>query len=143
MATSRLREPVTLLLPFAPMGVGLARRRLVADLKDGNVAQASIDDARVVLSELIANAIRHARPLESGRISVSWLIDERGITIEVSDGGGVTDPTPTQAGPMALGGRGLTIVATLSADWGVRTDGSVTTVYATIDTLLEGSEGHP
>lgn len=133
MAVSGLREPVTLLLPFAPMGVGLARRQMVADLKDCNVAQTSIDDARVVLSELIANAIRHARPLESGRISASWLVDHRGITIQVSDGGGVTEPTPRQAGPLALSGRGLTIVESLSADWGVRTEGSVTTVYATID----------
>ena len=132
MGAGSLQEPVTLLLPFAAIGVGLARRQLVADLKESDVGQTSIDDARVVLSELIANAIRHARPLESGRISASWRIDDSGITIEVSDGGAPTEPSATHAAPMALGGRGLAIVARLSRDWGVRREGPVTTVYATI-----------
>ena len=37
MVTSSLQEPVTLLLPFAPVGVGLARRQLVADLAETEV----------------------------------------------------------------------------------------------------------
>ena len=85
-----------------------------------------------MLSELVANAIRHASPLESGRISVSWRVDDRGITIEVTDGGGVTEPARLQPSLLSTRGRGLSIVERLSRDWGVRRDGPVTTVYATI-----------
>lgn len=132
MASSSLQEATTVQLPFAAVAVPLARRLLVADLKEAFVPQQRIDDARVVLSELMANSIRHARPLGSGQLQASWLVDPRGITLSVSDGGGDTRPEATRAAPLALGGRGLSIVEALCADWSVATEDTITTVYATI-----------
>ena len=129
---SDVMQPVTVHLPFAAVGVGIARRRIAADLRAYGVAQQVIEDAEVVLSELMANAVRHARPLASGRISAAWQVGSRGVTVSVTDGGGDTTPAPTNASPLALGGRGLAIVAELSVDWGVRAGPDSTTVYATL-----------
>jgi anti-sigma regulatory factor (Ser/Thr protein kinase) len=129
---SELIEPARVLLPFAPVGVGMARRQMAADLTALGVAQARLDDAQVVLSELMANSVRHARPLSSGRLLASWQLDARGITVSVTDGGGATTPTPLNASPLAMGGRGLAIVEELSLEWGVRIEDHATTVYATL-----------
>ena len=132
MTASEVREPVTALFPFAASGVRAARQRLADDLQRSQVSPARIDDARLVLSELMANAIMHARPLPSGCIVASWQVDDRGVTISVTDGGGPTEPQPASASLLATGGRGLAVVQELSVDWGVRGDAHEVTVYATI-----------
>ena len=77
-----------------PTGVAEARRRLRTDLYAQDVPEPVIDDAVLVLSELLSNSCRHARPLEY-----------RG------DGGDGTDRAGAQApverfGPEKHGSRG-------------------------------------
>ena len=132
MKANELMKPVTALFPFAPVGVGMARRQMTADLRAYGVAQSLLEDAQVVLSELMANSVRHGRPLPSGRISASWRVDAQGITVAVTDGGGATAPISVNASPLSMGGRGLSIVDALSVDWGVRADVGATTVYAVL-----------
>ncbi|MBC3843209.1 ATP-binding protein [Streptacidiphilus sp. 4-A2] len=52
-------------VPHGPASVSAARRRLRRDLAEHQVPDAVIDDAVLILSELLSNACRHARPLES------------------------------------------------------------------------------
>ncbi|WP_182449465.1 ATP-binding protein [Streptacidiphilus sp. P02-A3a] len=52
-------------VPHGPASVGAARRRLRKDLAEHQVPDVVIDDAVLILSELLSNACRHARPLES------------------------------------------------------------------------------
>ena len=55
----------TMAVPHGPASVGAARRRLRKDLAEHQVPDVVIDDAVLILSELLSNACRHARPLES------------------------------------------------------------------------------
>ncbi|RII11924.1 hypothetical protein DSC45_26865 [Streptomyces sp. YIM 130001] len=85
-----------------------------------------VDDAVLILSELLSNACRHGRPLGAsavgdGDVRASWHVDAAGrLTVEVTDGGGPTRPVPATPSVTARGGRGLNIITALSDDWGVR-----------------------
>jgi two-component sensor histidine kinase len=90
------------------------------DLRSGGATEAVIDDAALVLSELLSNAYRHARPLAREEIRASWSQNALGeVTISVTDGGGPTRPRPATPSVTARGGRGLTIIRALARDWGV------------------------
>lgn len=122
----------TVLLPYAPASVAVARQRLTADLDAAGVIQAAVGDAVLVVSELLSNAIRHARPLPGASVQVAWAVDGGAVEVAVSDGGAPTRPYPAHASVSALGGRGLDIVQYLSRTWGVRTDPDGLTVWAVL-----------
>jgi anti-sigma regulatory factor (Ser/Thr protein kinase) len=133
MATARRgATTATLLFSHASASVSAARRRLANDLQKRGVPKEVIEDAILVLSEVLSNALRHARPLGSGKIKVSWDVRAGAVEIQVTDGGGATRPHPAHPSLSSLGGRGLGIVTTLTSDWGVRASGSETTVWAVV-----------
>ncbi|MDX6362427.1 MAG: hypothetical protein QOC85_1434 [Streptomyces sp.] len=115
-------------VPHGPAGVGAARHRMRDQLRTGGVAEAVIDDAVLILSELLSNACRHGRPLGDalagdGDVRAAWRVDTAGrLTVEVTDGGGPTRPVPATPSVTARGGRGLNIITALAKDWGVRDD---------------------
>jgi anti-sigma regulatory factor (Ser/Thr protein kinase) len=127
-----------LMLPYTASSVGVARRRLMADLADAGVFETTACDAGLVLSELISNALRHATPLSDATVRVAWRLEGDCLEIAVSDGGGSTVPAVNEPGNSAIGGRGLGIVDRLSLRWGVctapddsgETGGEATTVWA-------------
>ncbi|WP_370145960.1 ATP-binding protein [Kitasatospora sp. GAS206B] len=53
----------TMAVPHGPASVGAARRRLRRDLGAREVPDTVIDDAVLILSELLSNSCRYARPL--------------------------------------------------------------------------------
>jgi anti-sigma B factor antagonist len=125
-------EASVLRLPFAAASVGVARRRLVADLIAAGVYDSAVRDVALVISELLSNALRHAVPLPGSKIRVAWRIEPDSIQVSVSDGGGPTRPElgePTQG---ATGGRGLRIVEKLSSRWGTSTGEEGATVWAEV-----------
>lgn len=116
-------------VPHGPAGVGEARHRMRDQLRTGGVAEAVIDDAVLILSELLSNACKHGRPLGDdtlagdGDVRAAWCFDPSGrLTVEVTDGGGPTRPVPATPSVTAHGGRGLNIITALADDWGVRND---------------------
>ena len=125
-----MRATGTVLLPYAPASVGVARQRLTADLVAAGVLTAAIGDAALVVSELLSNAIRHARPLPGANVQVAWAVDDDRVEVAVSDGGAATRPQETHASLSALGGRGLDVVGILARRWGVRNDDEGLTVWA-------------
>ena len=88
------------------------------------------DDAALLASELVGNAIRHARALPAGYLNVTWLIDDGGVRVQVTDGGGGKHPQVRQVSVADTTGRGLAIVAALADDWGVDEKPATTTVWA-------------
>lgn len=134
VATATRRATTTAFLLFAhtTASVRSARRRLANDLEKRGVPKEIIDDAVLVLSEVLSNAMRHARPLGSGKIKVAWDVRAGAVEIKVTDGGGATRPYPAHPSLSSLGGRGLGIVTTLTSDWGVKASGRETTVWAVL-----------
>lgn len=112
----------TMAVPHGPAGVGAARRRMRADLLASGADETVVDDAVLILSELLSNACRHARPLSRDEsVRAAWNRDRHGeLTISVTDGGGPTRPLPATPSVSARGGRGLAIIGALARDWGVR-----------------------
>lgn len=117
----------------APASAGEVRRQLGADLTGAGLPPAVVGDAALVVSELVGNSVRYARPLAGGWLQVSWIIDEDRVLLRVSDGGGPSVPVRHEAGPEDVRGRGLAIVAALARDWGVEVArngaGPVSTVW--------------
>ncbi|MEU1122972.1 ATP-binding protein [Streptomyces sp. NPDC005899] len=132
-------------VPHGPAGVGQARHRMREQLRGNGVSDAVVDDAVLVLSELLSNACRHGRPLGrhtevgDGDVRAAWRVDRTGdLTVEVTDGGGPTRPVPSTPSVTARGGRGLTIIGSLAREWGVRDD---TAGEVTVWALLSGHHG--
>ncbi|MEU7281279.1 ATP-binding protein [Streptomyces sp. NPDC045431] len=130
-------------VPHGPAGVGEARHRMRRELRRGGVSESVVDDAVLVLSELLSNSCRHGRPLGrrevgDGDVLAAWRVDASGaLTVEVTDGGGPTRPVPATPSVTARGGRGLNIISSLAQDWGVR-DGAAGEVTVWV-LLTEGN----
>jgi anti-sigma regulatory factor (Ser/Thr protein kinase) len=123
---------VTLRVPFAASSVSVARQRLKTWLVDSGVRREVVDDARVVISELVGNSVRHAQPLADGDIVVSWEVNDRGLQISVTDGGSGTRPRKVNASSSALAGRGMAIVETLADSWWADRTRTTSTVHAVL-----------
>ncbi|WP_425519824.1 ATP-binding protein [Streptomyces yatensis] len=125
----------TMAVPHGPAGVRAARQRMRVDLGRTGVSDSVIDDAVLILSELLSNAWRHGRPWRSGHgggtVRAAWSVDEDDrLTVEVTDGGGPTRPLPANPSVTARGGRGLNIIMALAEEWGVRDGVGEVTVWA-------------
>lgn len=129
-ATQAEYVPVEMRVPFTASSVPVVRHRLKQWMASTGSSQDHVEDARVILSELVANAIRHAQPLSDGTIAVTWRADGDELVITVSDGGGPTHPRTIAAPSSALAGRGMSIVETLASSWWAERTRSMSTVHA-------------
>ena len=127
-------EHVALSLPFATTSAAIARNQIRTWLAEHQVAvnldDDFVEDSRLVVSELVGNAVRHAEPLADGTMVVAWCSCEEGLDISVTDGGAPTRPTLVRAGASSLGGRGLGIVSQLSKRWWLESSRGGSTVHA-------------
>ena len=122
-------------LPFEAASASVARRHVVHVLRMRGFEAAVCEDAALVISELVGNALRHGRPLPGGRLCVGWRLADDGLRVEVTDGGGRNHPTLRDtADLLSSSGRGLEIVAVLSQTWGYDADGRGTTVWVRMAT---------
>lgn len=119
-------------VPHERTSVRAARHAMAADLAAAGVPGDASQDAMLVLSELVTNAIKHAAPLPSGEITVRWQVRDDLLHIEITDGGGGTRPQASVASLSSLGGRGLDIVRRVSAEWGVTQGQDSVTVWAEV-----------
>ena len=123
-------DAMALDLPFSASSAAVARQQLIEWMQSVDVREERRDDARLVVSELVGNAVRHARPLADGTMQVAWVAGPTGLDIAVTDGGARTSPEKVDAGVSDLAGRGLVIVETLASRWWVESTRSRTTVHA-------------
>jgi anti-sigma regulatory factor (Ser/Thr protein kinase) len=127
-----VRAASVVLLPCVPSSVATARGRITAELRGAGLFPTAVADAALVVSELLSNAILHARPLPDACIRVSWIMAPGSVEIIVSDGGSATRPRAFHPSLSSIGGRGLGIVEHLCTSWGVRADEQGTTVWAVL-----------
>lgn len=107
-----------MLVRHEPATASAVRRELALDLDLQGIGVDAIDDATLVASELIGNAIRHASGGDRDAWVVSWTVQSGVIVISVEDPSHDL-PVRRNPAPDAPSGRGLAIVETLSVDWGV------------------------
>ncbi|WP_241668315.1 ATP-binding protein [Pedococcus bigeumensis] len=122
----------TMRVPWRATSVAQIRKALVDDLEGRDVPGGVIDEAEIVVSELVSNAIRHARPLADGNLRVHWKVKAGVVEVEVTDGGSDTTPRPAPRTIWAPSGRGLRIVRSLAHEWGVTEDRTGSTVWASL-----------
>lgn len=99
-----------------PRSVGLARAELARALGGWGLGPVE-EPALLVLSELMTNAVRHAR-VRGRDVESRFVRLEDGVRIEVHDASN-TRPVPTSARADLCGGRGLVIVEAVADRWGV------------------------
>ena len=115
-AKSAYVSDVAVRLPHHPTSAVQSRRMLARGLVDSDLPQPVLDDALIVVSELVSNAVRHAQALADGCIELVWRLADNRLEIEVADGGPdrARGSRPLHASDEA--GRGLFIVTALSED---------------------------
>ncbi|WP_310722710.1 ATP-binding protein [Streptomyces sp. N2A] len=117
-------------LPHIPEAVSVVRRRVRTVLAGWNLTPDLAEDALLVVSELVTNAVVHARPPAVLRLSRA--VDGRGaLRVEVTDTGPATaDGQPVVERCPGEHGRGLGIVTALAAECGTRVHAGGTTRWA-------------
>lgn len=111
----------------APRSAARAREALTAlrpKLDDDVYA-----DIELVLTELVTNSVRHGRLAEGEAIQVRGAVNDGVLRVEVSDAGPGFEPGMPRPAGDGTGGWGLVIADRLADRWGVRRDGTRTTVW--------------
>lgn len=114
-----MRTHDTLKLPLAPSTPGIARTRLAGFLTLHRASNTVIDDALIVISEMIANAVSHGKPGDDGTIEISWSINQSLLELSVLDGGEGGSLEPIDFDTDSLSGRGLAIISRVADRWWV------------------------
>ena len=109
----------TIRLPFVASTPGIARTRLAGFLTVNRASNEVIDDALIVISEMIANAVSHGVPTSDGTIEISWAINGTLLELSVYDAGKGGSLTPIDFDEDSLSGRGLSIINRVADRWWV------------------------
>jgi anti-sigma regulatory factor (Ser/Thr protein kinase) len=107
-------------LPVSPEAAAEARH--VLDDLAGAIPDGRMRDVRLLISELVTNAVRHA-DLDAGD-AIDLVIDiaDQMLRVEVHDPGGGFVPSTPSPDPARPSGWGLYLVAELADRWGVDSD---------------------
>jgi anti-sigma regulatory factor (Ser/Thr protein kinase) len=109
-------------VPHTPGAVPAVRGRVRSILAEWGLSPDAVMDALVVVSELLTNALVHALPPATLRLSRVRVDGHRALRVEVTDAGpvlagdGWATPDPDEHG------RGIDIVTALAARCGIRVD---------------------
>jgi anti-sigma regulatory factor (Ser/Thr protein kinase) len=104
--------------PFAPAAARAAFAELVAARLDDD----DFDDCRVLVSELVSNAVRHGLADEHETIILHIAIAPAVLRVEVCDQGPGFEPPAVPRNRPEGGGNGLVLLARMSSSWGVAGD---------------------
>jgi anti-sigma regulatory factor (Ser/Thr protein kinase) len=96
-----------------------AARSLVADCLGQGVAESEVDDARLLVTELVTNSLRHSGASAGDHVVVRVELKPGLLRIEVEDSGRGGMIAPRAADMESTGGFGLNLVQALSERWGV------------------------
>jgi anti-sigma regulatory factor (Ser/Thr protein kinase) len=103
--------------PYGPSAPAAARAA-VDDVFAGELEPAGIAELRLLVSELVTNAVRHGGTRRGG-VGMSLRLVGRCLRVEVFDGGDGFEPPVRESDPHAPGGWGLVVVEELVDRWGV------------------------
>ena len=129
-ATQANPRLIALTLPGIPGSVPVARLQVRAALGLRGLGEYA-DDAEIITSELVTNAVQHLcdNGTKTIGVTITYAGSPAAVTIAVSDSsprGAIRRDTPAGSEQ----GRGLQIVEALSAQWGWRREGGGKVVFA-------------
>jgi anti-sigma regulatory factor (Ser/Thr protein kinase) len=128
---------VDLELESSPEAAAVAR--LALDRLAGRVPARRMRDLRLLVSEVVTNAVRHAGLREGDRIRLRVDVADRHVRVEVHDPGHGFRPRRPKPDPARASGWGLYLVDELADRWGVDGDGPGTRVWFELDRAASGS----
>ncbi|GAA1577262.1 hypothetical protein GCM10009678_69920 [Actinomadura kijaniata] len=133
-----MSDPSILVIASVAESIKIARDFARGWLEAEGVERAAVGVALLVVSELVTNAYRHgSAPGEM--ISVRLYLSDAGPVVEVRDSGD-SEPRPRPLTPDSFTGRGLAIVAELTAAWGFhRLASGGKAVYAVLNGARHGA----
>lgn len=111
-------DEIVLLLPRSPHAPRRARVLLCEQLTAWDVEGDPADTAELLLSELVTNAVRHARAPRGRDIGIRIARYDGMLRVEVADAGPAVKLAPQVVADEDERGRGLAIVAALAERWG-------------------------
>jgi anti-sigma regulatory factor (Ser/Thr protein kinase) len=109
-------------LPPEPGSVATARERLCAAVAP-DLPDEEVETLRLLVSEVVTNAVRHGSATEPVNLNVHWNSEVR---VEVCDHGTGFTPHPRLGALDEPGGFGLYLVGRLADRWGVETSDGTT-----------------
>jgi serine/threonine-protein kinase RsbW len=118
---SRLDDPFEVSLAADVDAPAVARAAVTAWMA-GHVSETVLTDALLLVSELVANSVRHADARAAAVVSVRARVRADVLCLEVEDGG-TSGAIARRAPDLSYGGGfGLNVVEVLSRRWGVDRD---------------------
>jgi anti-sigma regulatory factor (Ser/Thr protein kinase) len=116
-------------LAARPEAVAEARR----EVRALPLAQETLQQLALVVSELVTNAVVHADAAVGDPVRLQVRVGSGRARVEVRDcGPGFDAPTSISPDPLSVGGQGLLVVSALSEDWGVVRGAGGCTVWCEI-----------
>jgi anti-sigma regulatory factor (Ser/Thr protein kinase) len=125
------RQRVEIELPPAPGSVARARDGL--DALRGSVADGTLEDVRLLISEIVTNSVRHAGLGPTDRVAVRVIAEPGRVRAEVVDTGKGFEAPPHGPTTGASSGWGLFLVERVANRWGVERRDGRTRVWFEID----------
>lgn len=113
-----------------PASAALARAFVERTLGDWG-CDGLVDAARLLVSELVTNAVLHART----DVDLAVVLTSRGVRVEVTDGSAAA-PVMRTYEDEAMTGRGLALVEQMADRWGVDERGGGKAVWFEVDEEL-------
>ncbi len=109
-------------LPHDATAAATARSKIVDELSPV-LDPPRLDDSRLMVTELISNAVRHASPESDGKIVLEIQREPGVARVIVRDAGSHLDLNEPAFNPGADGHYGLFVVDALADQWGFSIDG--------------------
>jgi serine/threonine-protein kinase RsbW len=104
-------------------------RGVLRDGLRGRVPPHVLEDAGLLVSELVTNSVMHGRVGSAARLGLRIHLDEGVVRIEVRDEGRGFAAAGVDAEPDGPGGYGLFLVTQIADAWGIAESGDPTTVW--------------
>jgi anti-sigma regulatory factor (Ser/Thr protein kinase) len=119
LASARVDAGDTLEVSLPLDGGGPREARAVVERLRGRIAPSVLEDAQLVVSELVTNAVRHSGVPDGGVVVLRVELTGTMVRLEVTDPGSGAVIAPRAPDLERGGGFGLHVVRALSERWGL------------------------
>jgi anti-sigma regulatory factor (Ser/Thr protein kinase) len=124
---------VSLELELASSIDAAAEARRALDRVGDELPGSRMRDVRLLVSELVTNAVRHAGIRAGDPIHMLIDVGDGRMRVEIADSGSGFEPRPPEPDPTRASGWGLVLVAELADRWGVEPGDPGTRIWFEVD----------